>query len=116
MFGRICRLPRKGHAHTSLVFRVVVVGDEGRLGAHLPDNGYGMYGRNEFEVVTLFIGRDGIDFLRTTLTEFIGAGVAVSIVVAGPHHIGDLLNLDDDIGITQPRNFDLLSQLHGDET
>ena len=102
------RLPREGDAYTPLELRVFIVGHEGCLRSHLPDDWYRMHRRNELALVGT-ITRNGIDFQRAHACVFIVCLHAVSVVIAFPGHLGVLLYLNDDIDIVEPIDLDFLA-------
>ena len=102
------RLPREGDAYTPLELRVFIVGHEGCLRSHLPDDWYRMHRGNELNIV-ITIPWDGIDFQRAHACVFIVCLHAVSVVIAFPGHLGVLLYLNDDIDIVEPIDLDFLA-------
>ena len=100
-------MPWEGNAHTPLELRVFIVGYEGSLRAHFPDDRYRLHRRNEL-ILFFTIPGNGIDLERTAAGVFVIGRLVVSIVVAIPGLLGVLLYLNDDIGIVEPIDLDLL--------
>ena len=117
--GQVDGLPGVDDAHAALIFLVVVVGHEGRLGICLADGRAWKYWwewlLNRFPISILrFCHGDGEDFQRLLVVVAVGAVAAILLIVAIPLLVRDFPDLNDDEGLLQTADLDSLAETERD--